>query len=133
MNNLEFGTMVRESLCKNGFYSVDKLERLMNILLFTKGMTNNISTFDTDMNTMSIRLQLRKAYMNKNDVGYDSIDYYNDDNIKSAMAEFYSEYKADIASMIPPEHLARFYQDAQASMFYYITRYGENTVMISFV
>jgi hypothetical protein len=96
-------------------------------------MSNNISTFDIDFDNKAVRIQLRKVYMNKNDVGYDSIDYYDDDNIKSAMAQFYTEYRADIAGMLPPDLLARFYQDAQASMFYYITRYGENTVMISFI
>lgn len=121
----------RAELCRANFYSKENLQDLLNMFLADKALSNYISTYSIHPDQFNIQLQIRKSY-NMMDTSYGSFDLYEDQHIKRIMMDFYLKHKIEIFSIIGVESGSTFLDMRYLDMYYYITRYGENTVIINF-
>jgi len=127
---ITFAGDVRQKLCKSQFYSTDKLDTLLEIIRNEKGnISSYISSYSIDYVNKSIQIQFRKAFMKKFEGDrYNSIVFY--EAIDAAMKKFFDRYKTDIYSHMSMEEVLKFYSLPE-NLFYYISRIGENTVIIT--
>jgi len=125
-----FAGDVRHKLCKNEFYSPDKLDTLLDIIKTEKGdVSNYISSYNIDYTNKTIQIQFRKAFMKKIDGNaYNSMTFYS--IIDAIMKKFYNQYKTSIYSLMHVEDVIKFFS-LPANLFYYIGRIGENTILIN--
>lgn len=127
-DRLIFSGQVREKLCKNKFYSEDKLGRLMQIFESSQ-MSSYISSYSIDNTNNLIRLNMRQKFLDKFDERqYNSMDFY--DTINFGMNIFYKEFRSMICSILGNNDSLQFYA-ANKSMFYFIQRI-ENCIIIKF-
>jgi hypothetical protein len=127
---ITFTGEVRKKLCKSQFYSVDKLDSLLEIIKNEKGnISSYISSYSIDYTNKTLQIQFRKAFMKKfEDDRYNSIVFY--EAIDAAMKKFFERYKTHIYSIMEVEDVLKFYRLPE-NLFYYISRIGENTVIIT--
>ena len=130
---IKFGNDTRQILCRSGFYSEEKLQDLLNMFLNDQSFANSISTYDIDATHLNIRLQIRKAYLANTGDGLNSLNFYEDQNIKRIMINFYLKRKIEIFNLLGMETASTFFDERYVNMYYFITRYGDNALMINFI
>ncbi len=119
---------VRSKLCLNNFYTIDKLNRLAEIMINTPSLKSAISSYKIDEDSLSVQFQVRQSYCKFHNVLF---DWYSDENINTALYNFFKEYKLDIISTIGQENIREFYRNL--SLHYFFSIYGTNTFVIYFI
>lgn len=119
---------VRSKLCLNNFYTIDKLNRLAEIMINTPSLKSAISSYKIDEDSLSVQFQVRHSYCKFHNVLF---DWYSDENINTALYNFFKEYKLDIISTIGQENIREFYRNL--SLHYFFSIYGTNTFVIYFI
>lgn len=126
---LKFSGEIKRALCKNDFYSKDKLDRLLEIINTSSRLNSYVSSSNINYDTKTIQLNIRKAYMKKfKDNRYDSLYFYGP--INECMNKLFKEYYNDIYSIIGPTNIITFFK-IEPSFYYLLSRIGENSLIIS--
>lgn len=128
---LNLSGKIRELLCRNNFYSGDKLEYLSG--LFYQNINESyISSIKIDYYNKSVHIQFKPAYIRKQNMqgNRDSLMWYG--IIYNILIQFYNSYKADIMSIIGPSNMVHFANPSLFHGYFFISRVSDNAIMIQF-
>ena len=129
IDELKFSGEIKRLLCKNDFYSPVRLNKLLDIINTSSKLNSYVSSSNINYETKTIQLNIRKAYMKKfKDNRYNSLFFY--EPINECMDQLYHEYFNDIYSIIGGENLLTFFA-LDSSLYYMLSRIGENSLIIS--
>jgi hypothetical protein len=129
IDELKFSGEIKRLLCKNDFYSPVRLNKLLDIINTSSKLNSYVSSSNINYETKTIQLNIRKAYMKKfKDNRYNSLFFY--EPINECMDQLYHEYFNDIYSIIGGENLLTFFS-LDSSLYYVLSRIGENSLIIS--
>lgn len=106
---------VRYKLCKNGFYSPDKLDYLAQLLVSHDG--DRIESFSVDYKEKNITIKYK--------IIPGAVEYYW---YRTKLSEFFLEYKSSLYSIFQIDDLTKLYSNPP-DLFCYINYFG-NTVTI---
>ena len=129
LDNLQFSGKVKRALCKNDFYSKEKLDKLLDIINTSSKLNSYVSSSNINYETKTIQLNIRKAYMKKfKDNKYNSLYFYSP--INECIYKLYRNYYNDIYSIVGPANIIRVFQ-IDIGFYYVLSRIGENSLIIS--
>lgn len=129
LDNLQFSGKVKRALCKNDFYSKEKLDNLLDIINTSSKLNSYVSSSNINYETKTIQLNIRKAYMKKfKDNKYNSLYFYGP--INECIYKLYRNYYNDIYSIVGPANIIRVFQ-IDIGFYYVLSRIGENSLIIS--
>lgn len=124
---------IREQLCKNNFYTNDKLDYLDS--LFRSNINPSyISSIRIDYYNKAIQIQFKPAYIRKENMqgNRDSLSWYSG-TIYNILHQFYYNYNADLMSIVGPANMIHFSNPSLFHGYFFISRVSDNAIIIQFV
>ena len=121
--------VIREKLWRSGFYTKDKLEKLVEMFKANSNLSSYISSFNISPFNDFIELRFRNDYLKSNE-----ITFYQNPIINQIMIDWYHQYEIDLIATLKEYHgiILSSRNDRYGLMYYHLSKIS-NTLIISFM